>query len=71
MGCRQLGVMYGVHTATVARWIAKIREDLFAHVQAHLQQTRGIDATEIGSLLGFARSQIDVSLTGLLDERDE
>ena len=24
-----------------------------------------------GSLLGFARSQIDVSLTGLLDERDE
>ena len=70
VGCRQLGTMYGVHSATMARWIGKIREDLFESIQGVLRQQQGIEPSEIVSLLGFARSQIDLSLAGLMVHDD-
>jgi RNA polymerase sigma-70 factor, ECF subfamily len=70
MGCRQLGVIYRVHSATVARWLTKIREDLLASIQGFLHANQGIDAVDLPSMLGFARSQIDVSLKRLLEDLD-
>jgi hypothetical protein len=35
-------------------------------MQRHLKQTHGLDPSELGSLLGLARSQIELSLSGML-----
>jgi RNA polymerase sigma-70 factor (ECF subfamily) len=66
LGCRKVAELYGVNHATVARWLAKVRESLFSSVQAHLQR-RGIDPEDLSSMLGLARSEIDLSLSGLLE----
>jgi RNA polymerase sigma-70 factor (ECF subfamily) len=67
VGCRKLGEMYGVNFATVSRWLARARASLLAGVEDFLKTERGIDPAELTSLLGAARSQIDLSLSGLID----
>jgi RNA polymerase sigma-70 factor (ECF subfamily) len=66
LSCRKLGVMHGVHPATAARWIERIREELFSSIGRSLQEARGIDPDELPSLLGLVRSRLELSLSGLL-----
>jgi RNA polymerase sigma-70 factor, ECF subfamily len=66
MSCRKLAEIYKVNFATVSRWQAKLRGSLLANVEQYLRQERGIDPADLTSMLGLARSQIDLSLSGLL-----
>jgi RNA polymerase sigma-70 factor, ECF subfamily len=70
VGCRKLAEMYGVNFATVSRWLARSRASLLAAVESFLRKECGIDPAELTSLLGAARSQIDLSLSGLLTRDD-
>jgi RNA polymerase sigma-70 factor, ECF subfamily len=62
----QLGGLYGVHRATVARWIARIRDELFAATRNDLVGRLRLSDTDFESLLRLARSQIDLSLSAVL-----
>jgi RNA polymerase sigma-70 factor (ECF subfamily) len=62
----KIGKIYGVHRATIARWIAKSRERLFDRTRAVLIQDMALPPEELSSLDRLVRSQLDVSLGGLL-----
>jgi RNA polymerase sigma-70 factor (ECF subfamily) len=66
LSCQKIGKIYGVNASTAARWIARARDQLLAAMQRHLKQTHGLDPAELGSLLGLARSQIELNLSGML-----
>ena len=61
-----IGKMYDVHRSTVARWIAKTRDALFASTRAILAADMGVPAGELSLMDRMIRSQLDISLDGLL-----
>jgi RNA polymerase sigma-70 factor (ECF subfamily) len=67
----ELGVMHHVHRATIARWIAALRERLFDATRDDLTRRLGVDRAEFDSLVALVRSQLDVSLHRFLDVDDD
>lgn len=61
----RIAVVYGVHRATVARWITKAKDELISRTQAILVRDEGIEREELMSLQRLVRSQLEMSLTGL------
>lgn len=67
MNIEAIGRVYGVHRATVARWIAGYREGLAASVREQLEKEFGqLTREEFDSLFGLVYGQLDVSVTALL-----
>jgi RNA polymerase sigma-70 factor (ECF subfamily) len=62
----QIGALYAVHRATVARWIAKIRDDVFDGTRDELRSSLHLDDEEFDSLLRLAHSQLDLSISTVL-----
>lgn len=71
LNIESIGQTYGVHRATVARWIAQARDRLFEATRDALHQRLGLSATEFASLVRLVRSQLDVSICRILSEQDE
>jgi RNA polymerase sigma-70 factor (ECF subfamily) len=69
LNIERIGRMHGVHRATVARWIAAAREQLFERTRDSLHRELGVSATEFASLVRLVRSQLDVSLCRLLGDQ--
>jgi RNA polymerase sigma-70 factor (ECF subfamily) len=65
-----IGRVYGVHRATVARWIAAAQQAIVASVVASLEK-RGIPAAELESLVQDLWSQIQITLSSLLQTGDQ
>jgi RNA polymerase sigma-70 factor (ECF subfamily) len=55
-----------VHRATVARWLASAREVVLERTMAQLGDDLRLDPAELVSLIRVVRSELDVSLQGLL-----
>jgi len=66
LNIEQIGTIYNVHRATVARWIARIREELFAGTREELERRLDVTTTEFESLLELVRSRLDLSISALL-----
>lgn len=64
----QLAAAAGVHRATAARWLAKIRETLLARTRDGLNRRLGVDGREIDSVFRLIASNFEVSVRGLLAE---
>jgi len=62
----QIGAMYRVHRATVARWIVSLREQLLSKVHESLEGTHSLSKSEVRSLWRLARHKIDVSVARIL-----
>jgi RNA polymerase sigma-70 factor, ECF subfamily len=62
----QIGVVYRVHRATVARWIASIREGLFEATRARLGTEFDLSESAVDSVLRMIDSQLDVSIETVL-----
>jgi len=62
----RIGVVYRVHRSTVARWIAKSREDLLENTRQNLSRRLSVASSEVDSLIRLLRSQLDVSVGGML-----
>jgi RNA polymerase sigma-70 factor, ECF subfamily len=58
----QIGTAYRVHRSTVARWIAKAREQLLHETRSRLQERLRLASSELESLMGDVRSQLSVSI---------
>ena len=66
VGIDDLCKMHGVHRATAARWLVRIRETLFAATRTALRAKLGLDEDEFESLVGALLSRLDVSLARAL-----
>ena len=62
----EIGLLYRVHRATVARWIAAIRESLFEATRARLMATLKISESEVDSVLRLIDSQLDISIEAVM-----
>lgn len=66
----QVGLAYGVHRVSVARWLQQIRAALFSRTKQLLQERLRLSPTEFESMTRMCLSQIDVSLDRLLVDLD-
>jgi RNA polymerase sigma-70 factor (ECF subfamily) len=55
-----------VHRSTVLRWLAAIREKCLDEVRLALKEKLQVDSRQLDSLLQFAKSELEVSLSPLL-----
>ncbi|HEY5920978.1 MAG TPA: hypothetical protein VIV11_04875 [Kofleriaceae bacterium] len=62
----QLAQMYGVHRATVVRWLAAARSALFDATRAHVANTIGAPADELDQMFDLVRSRVELSVERLL-----
>ena len=63
-----IGVIYRVHRATAARWIARAREKLLDRTRARLSAELALSPDQFDSLMGVVRSHLDLSIERLLTE---
>jgi RNA polymerase sigma-70 factor (ECF subfamily) len=64
----RIATMYGVHRATVTRWLADTRAALGGETRRLLTAQLGATGAELDSLAGLIRSQLPVSLVRQLRE---
>ena len=67
MGIDRLARVYGCGRSTVARWLATAREKLLASIREQLRRELGVTDTEVESIAGALRSDLDVSIARLLE----
>lgn len=63
----EIGPLYRVHRATVARWIAAIRERLFEDTRTRLMARLDLaDRTDVDSILRLIDSHLDLSVEAMI-----
>jgi RNA polymerase sigma-70 factor (ECF subfamily) len=63
MNIDQIGTLYGVHRATIARWIQSARARLVDETRRLLSERLRIDRSEFESLVRLCRSRIDLTFS--------
>jgi RNA polymerase sigma-70 factor, ECF subfamily len=66
LNIEEIGKIYGVHRATVARWITAARESILGRTRDELERRFGITAVEIDSIVRLVQSRLDVSMERVL-----
>lgn len=67
LNIEQIGRLFGVHRATVARWIAHAREAIADDTRRLLKERLGLQDGEVESLVRLCRSRIDVGPSVFVD----
>jgi RNA polymerase sigma-70 factor, ECF subfamily len=62
----RIGVMYGVHRATVARWLAATRQRIFDDVVQRMALTRGLSPSEVRSIYRELQQSVDIAVSQVL-----
>lgn len=62
----QLAQMYGVHRATVVRWIAAAREAVFAATREHVAGALNAPPDELDEMFELVQSRVELSVERLL-----
>ena len=62
----ELAPSFGVHRATVARWLAAARDRLLAETRTGLRMRLGVGDDTVDSILRELRGRVDVTVTRLL-----
>jgi RNA polymerase sigma-70 factor (ECF subfamily) len=62
----QLATLYGVHRATLKRWLAAARERLLTATRQTMREQIGVDTVEFASVMRLLESRLDVSVRRLL-----
>jgi RNA polymerase sigma-70 factor (ECF subfamily) len=65
LNIEQIGVLYGVHRATVARWIAHARAEIAEGTRRILRARLGIDTRDVESLVRLCQSRLDLGPSDL------
>jgi RNA polymerase sigma-70 factor (ECF subfamily) len=66
MTLEQLAQMYGVHRATIVRWLAAAREAVFGATRAHVAETLHAPADELDEMFDLVQSRVELSVERLL-----
>ena len=70
VGSEAIAKMYGVHRATVARWVSDAREAVFKGTRKRMKRELQLGSASFASLMGKLATQLDVTLTSWLDGED-
>jgi RNA polymerase sigma-70 factor (ECF subfamily) len=62
----ELATLFHVHRTTIARRIAQTRDAILQQMRDQLEAQLRVDSSELASLMGLMRSQIDLSISRLL-----
>jgi RNA polymerase sigma-70 factor, ECF subfamily len=62
----EIGVLYNVHRATIARWIAGARESLFETTRVQLMSQLQITESDVDSVLRLIDSQLEISIEAVM-----
>ncbi|HET6584558.1 MAG TPA: sigma-70 family RNA polymerase sigma factor [Nannocystaceae bacterium] len=62
VGIDEIAAMHGVHRATSARWLKRVREQLYKDTRRGLMTRLRLSPSEFESALRLVRSQLDVSI---------
>jgi RNA polymerase sigma-70 factor (ECF subfamily) len=62
----QLAQMYGVHRATMVRWLAGAREALYDTTRRHVAVKLGAPSEELDEMFALVRSRVELSVDRLL-----
>jgi len=66
----QLAAMYGVHRATVVRWLADVRKRLLGGTRKRMQARLAVSGDELDSVMRLIESRLDVSVRRLLSSME-
>jgi len=69
LNIEKVGAIYGTHRSTVARWIARSREQLLEETRRALAGRLQIGQDELESVMGLLGSQLDASIHRYLKNR--
>lgn len=58
----ELAALYGVHRATVARWTARVREQVLHRTRAHVAEALSLVGDDLDSVMGRIANHLDYSL---------
>jgi RNA polymerase sigma-70 factor (ECF subfamily) len=67
----QIGALYNVHRATVARWIARSRETLLKATRKALMESLHVNRGEFESIMRLIQSRFEVSIHQYLKRSDD
>ena len=70
LNIEQIGRLFGVHRATVARWIAHARETVGDETRRLLKERLGLPEGDVESLVRLCRSRIDVGPSVFVDVKE-
>jgi RNA polymerase sigma-70 factor (ECF subfamily) len=62
----RIGALFGVHRATAARWLERIRTELASRTEDLLLDQLGASESEVASIIRMVRRQVDVSIERIL-----
>jgi DNA-directed RNA polymerase specialized sigma24 family protein len=62
----EVGAALGLHRATIARRLHRIRDAILHHTAERLRADAGLDSEEVDALLACASREVDVSLARIL-----
>ena len=68
LNVEKIGVLYGVHRATVARWISSARDSLLSQTRAKLREALRLSPAELQSFVDGLGSHLELSLSRVLKE---
>jgi RNA polymerase sigma-70 factor (ECF subfamily) len=66
LNIERVGVMYGVHRATVARWLVGIKQRLFEQAKAELVDRHGLDTRDVKSLYRLLEREVHITISRIL-----
>jgi RNA polymerase sigma-70 factor (ECF subfamily) len=68
MSIDAMSVVFGVHRATVARWLVAIRRQVLADISRTLAMDLRATSSELSQLVHLVRSEVHVSIQRILGE---
>lgn len=68
MTADQVGLVYGVHRVSVARWLGAIRQVLLERTRTSMMERLDISPSDFSSITRLCLSELEVSLERLLSE---
>lgn len=66
----EVAVLHGVHRATVARWIARVREMVLRRTRRHIGEALQLSGVDLDSVMGRIANHLDYSLRHTLSLED-
>lgn len=65
-----LAEMYGVHRATITRWLARARQRVMTETRKGVQRSLELKSSEFDEMMDLIRSRLDLSVSRVLRARD-
>jgi RNA polymerase sigma-70 factor (ECF subfamily) len=69
MNTTAIATLYRLDRSTVIRRLQRVRREVLDATRLRLRDRTGLSPSEVESVLGLVRSQVDVTLTGVLEAK--